>query len=155
MTEYATIFATESDALDLAGRMKQADRKEIWASHRHSPAEALIKGIRTSKESWAWTVDDKVVCMFGVATKSFLSDTGVPWLLGDAETENHVRPFLRMNKQFIKRWKGMFSKLENHVDSRHEKSIRWLSWMGFEIHEPEKLGPDGVLFHRFTMKGSL
>jgi hypothetical protein len=42
--------------------------------------------------------------------------------------------------------------LENVVDARNTKSIRWLRRMGFEVLPAAPLGVEGRPFHLFVME---
>jgi RimJ/RimL family protein N-acetyltransferase len=44
-----------------------------------------------------------------------------------------------------------FSHLENFVDARNARSIRWLRRLGFSIREPRRMGLSDVTFYRFEM----
>jgi len=47
---------------------------------------------------------------------------------------------------------AVYPRLVNHVDERNEASKRWLSWLGFELGEPEPHGPFGIPFRPFRLE---
>ena len=94
---------------------------------------------------------NRVVCMYGVAELSILSNIGIPWLLGTDEIEQHSKYFLRQNRYYMKEIKKKYSYLVNFVDARNTVAIRWLEWLGFKVHETQPFGPDDMPFHRFEL----
>lgn len=153
MTTYAIVPARTEHVAPLVCALRDADRREIWASGRHTPYEALTDGLRRSSLCWSGLVDGAPVCLFGVAPLTLLSGTGVPWMLGTDAIETHARAFLRRNRAMVAMMKAPYRRLENAVDARNTLSIRWLGWLGFTIDEPRPLGVDGEMFRRFWMEG--
>lgn len=149
MTDYQVVPATPAHAAELAANMREADVAEIWAGWRHTPAEALDRSMKGSRDTMAGLADGRVVCMFGVGSYTILSDIACPWLLGSEELPQHARAFLRLNRVYARHIKDEYAILENYVDARNAVAIRWLRWLGFTIWEPQPFGPDGLPFHKF------
>lgn len=145
--------ATEEHCRALAKVMRADDVREIWASHRSKPYEALRHSAMVSRDTKTGVVDGRPVCMFGVAPRgSTLAPFGSPWLLGAEELPQHGRAFLRLNRAWVAEQMEIYSLLENWIDARNVVSIRWLKWLGFAIFEPTPFGPDQLPFHRFEMR---
>lgn len=144
--------ATPADLAGVLADIRDADRRECLAQTLLQPADAVAFILGNSVRAWAGRVDGKPACLFGVARSSLLSpDWGRPWLVGTPLLEQNERAFLRRNKAYISEMISLFPKLENWVDMRNEKAVRWLAWLGFRIHDAEPHGPLGRPFHRFTM----
>jgi hypothetical protein len=90
--------------------------------------------------------------MFGVGAMSMLSDTGHPWMFGSNEMEHHSRALIRDARPYIDAMLRIYPRLENIVDARNKKSIRWLRHVGFRIDPPIPAGVDGLPFHPFVME---
>lgn len=139
------------DLAPVAENLRPADRREIAAQTLLPPVDAIAIVMRSAVMAWTGLVDGRHACLFGVSRCSTLDPgRGTPWLVGTPLLEQNERAFLRRNKQYISDMQKPFSILENWVDTRNEKAVRWLAWMGFKIHDAEPHGPLGRLFHRFT-----
>ena len=149
---YKIIPSTKDHVQNLAVTMRQVDKDEIWASSHLLPFEALIKSMEHPGECYTALVDNKIICMFGVMVPTFLSDKGVPWLLGSDLIVEHNEFFLRESLEYIKQWKHKYKLLINFVDSRNKVALRWLTWLHFNVYEPEPFGPDNMPFHKFEMR---
>ena len=136
---------------ELAANMCQRDIDECWAASHNTPFEALTQSLAASPNAMMGFYKGRVVCMYGVAEMSILSNVGVPWLLGTDEIEKHSKYFLRQNRHYMKEIKRKYSLLINFVDARNTVAIRWLKWLGFEVFDAQPFGPDDVPFRRFEM----
>lgn len=154
MAEVDIVHATPAHAAHVAAHMRDADRAEVWATARLTPAEALAGSIRSTPAPLAGLVDGVPLCVFGIAPRGLLSGEGVPWLLGTDDIRRHRRQFLPESRLVLGVIARGFDLLVNHVDARNSLSIRWLSWLGFQIHPAEPFGVDRLPFHRFTMEGT-
>lgn len=152
MTQHEIAPATPEDLEYVAANMDPADAAEVWATAHKTPIEALTLSAGVSRETWAGRADGRAVCIFGVGTRFALDTVGVPWLLGTPEIRQHKRLFLRASKVWVSDRARQYSVLENWVDSRHTRAVKWLRWLGFTIEDAQPYGPDGVPFHRFHMR---
>lgn len=149
---YSLDLATTADLERIAANMDPADAAEVWATAHLTPAEALTASVAASRDPWVGRVNGEAVCAFGVSQRTILDDKGIPWLLGTPEIREHARVFLRVSKQWVAAQAERFATLENFVDSRHTRAVKWLSWLGFTIEPAQPFGPDGVPFHHFHMR---
>lgn len=145
-------IATDDDAISLAPRLRAADIIEIDQASGRTPENALRRSVEVTDVPVAVTLDGQVELIFGVHTTSLMSRAGAPWLLGSDEVDNHPRRFLRASKEFVDVWRKDYTLLHNYVYHGHERSILWLKWLGFTLHDPEPFGPWGSMFHKFTMR---
>lgn len=152
--DYAMIPTTPEHIAYVAQRMRGADVAEVFASSGMAPEMALEMSVRLSDPCYTGMAGDEPICIFGVAPVSMLSSVGVPWLLGTDAVAKHSRAFLRRNRKMIQGWMERFDLLENYVDVRNTKSIQWLRWCGFTIHDPQPHGAFGLPFHHFEMRRS-
>jgi len=152
MTDYRIVPATIEHIERVAAHMRKSDRDEVFAAGAVTALEALRHSFDCSDESWAGLADGEPICIFGVAPRSMITGTGVPWLLGTPEIEKHALPFLRRSRRVMSEWRSRFELLENHVDARNTKSIQWLRWLGFTIHDAIPYGPFNLPFHPFEKR---
>lgn len=138
----------------LAPHVREADRAELWAGWRHTPEQSLRYGLEHSSHAWTGLIDCEPVCMFGVVPASLLGGSGVPWLIGtDALVAQQIL-FLRHCRPHLARMQRLYQHLQNFVAADNTAAVRWLEWMGFTMHEPRPLGPDGALFRRFEWRAT-
>jgi hypothetical protein len=150
MVDISIIPATHDHAAIVAATMRPADLAEVLASGGHDPLTALTRSISLSTHSWAGLVDGQAAALFGVGPASLASGIGCPWFLGSTLLDAHPRPMLSMSRDWLDRIAQLYPHLENHVDARNRRAVRWLSWLGFSLHPAAPHGPHGLPFHRFT-----
>lgn len=135
----------------IAGNMRQADRREVWACHRHTPQEALESSLRRSEAAWTCLVHGRPAFMWGVArVGSLVSLVGAPWLLGTPDILTVRKEFLRQCPAYVDTMQKRFPRLENRVHAGNGISIRWLRWCGFTVENTptRQNGEDFFLFWR-------
>lgn len=133
----------------LAATMREADRREVWASHRHTPEEALRASLQRSELAWTALLDGEPVLMWGVTpATSIIGKTGVPWLLASDGMFRIWRKVARHSREFVARMQERYPRLQNRVHALNHISLCWLSWCGFVI-EPEPEEINGEEFYTF------
>lgn len=152
MTEYATRPALFAHALSMAPYMRAEDVAEVWASHHWTPLEALAHSLDNSLDARTGFADGVVVCMYGVVAPCLVADAGVPWLLTSQDILGHKLHYLRESRAWVATLRSRYRRLHNYVDARYDDAVGWLSWLGFDILDPEPYGPEGRPFHPFVME---
>ena len=129
--------AVLADVLQLAPKMRKADREEVRASNGVSPLEALVTPFTydgSRNYTIIGTASEGVIGMFGVApTKD--PEYGVAWLLSSEELLNHTRQFLRECPKWVNEMSKDYKYLYNYVDERNMVAIKWLQFLGFKVIE--------------------
>ena len=152
MVEYAVVPATKEHVLELAKFMSAEDVRECYALG-FSPLGALRASMRVSRDTRTFLVDGRVASMFGVGYQetTLLGNKrpAMPWLLSTPLVREHAMHFLRGCKMHMDKLLVEHGHLLGHVDARHTVSIRWLKWLGFEVHEAKPYGLEGIDFHAF------
>lgn len=132
--------ATMALAMDMAPSMRDADVAEVRASGGLTPQEALEASVRWSAQAYAAKFDGELAAIFGVGRASFLSGVGIPWLLGTPVLLLHPHAFHRASQAFVAAWLEEYDSLEQMVDVRNFRSLRWLRHLGFTVEEPRLWG---------------
>ena len=143
--------ATIAHAEAMIGRLRSGDAAEVEAFGL-SQRDALLESVNVSLFALAALEDGVPIALFGVAADDMMGSTGRPWMLTTAEVERHKKQFLRDSRHWIENVQVMYPSLENWVDARYERAIRWLRWLGFTIHPAASYGLLGADFHHFTME---
>lgn len=153
MDEYVFRKPTDEDVDYLALNIRQADRDEVLAwSGRSNIADVLRESIAASPLCVSVEKHGRLLCIGGAAYRSLLSSTGEPWMLGVDELLCEGRLFVSHGRRCVQALLTRFDRLENYVDARNVKSIRWLKRIGFIVHDPVPCGHAGLPFHRFTVQ---
>lgn len=145
------VESTEDHVKSLSVRLRKGDIDEVWASSGLTPEKALYRSWRNSEMCASAVFDGVPVLMFGCSRFSLISRDGCPWMLGSDEIFGRLVgvEVAKWSKYYVERMMERFTYLENYIDSRQKKSIRWLKWMGFHVEQPESYGFLGLPFHRF------
>ena len=129
-----------ADAIQLAPKMRIADREEIRASNGSSPLEALVIPF-TYEKSRSYTIigtaKEGVIGMFGVApTKD--PEYGIAWLLSSEDLFKQTKRFIKECPYWVSQMSEGYTYIYNWVDRRNWKSLKWLQFLGFEAKEEIK-----------------
>ena len=147
MTIWEIVPALPEHIDAVAADMRAEDRREIWASHRHTPAEALQRSLGRSELAWTCFVHGVPAFMWGVSRQgSLISRVGAPWLLGSERIYAVRREFLKQSRAYVDLMQERFPRLENYVHAENALSIRWLKWCGFVLDDIPELINDEDFF---------
>jgi len=142
----------EKDIEALKVNMRKEDIAEVWASHHHTPEEALKLSYKNSVPCLTIEKNGVPIVMFGVVPETLLSDRANIWLLATEGICKVRKSFIKHCRGFIKSMLLQYSILENHIDARNKISIRWLKWCGATIEEAKPMGEEKLPFHYFYFR---
>lgn len=143
----------DGDIEHLNTYLRAADRAEITASSGPDTLATIRRSVDRSTMLAVATVDGDLACIFGLVPTSILTGTGAPWMLGTDVLDANSRSLMRMCRGYIGAMLAECPHLENAVDVRNERSVRWLKRLGFAICEVRPVGLDRMPFYRFEMRG--
>ena len=147
------VQATRGHAIAMAPSVRAAEVLEVSASHGVGVEEALLQELDRSVSAWTWLVDGRPACMFGIVAPLALSYTSAPWFLSTELVDQHAYAFARACRRLLPELLEHHPRLVGMVDARYALSVRWLSWLGARLGEPEPWGVAGALFQRFEIGG--
>lgn len=145
-------LAMPEDIPVVAAGIREADRREVWASHHQTPLEALETSTKRKGMCFTGVYKGFPIVIFGAARMSLVGGAN-PWLLGTEDIVKITVPFLRYSRSYIDLVRSEYRYLENYVDVRNELSIKWLKFCGFTFHAAAPYGVEQLPFYRFTMGG--
>ena len=137
---------------ELAVTMRAADVRECWAANHYAPMDALKHSLYHTNRPLTGFYNGRVMCIWGVGKITYLSKEGIPWMLTSNLVNSQYREFLRQGPKLLDEIKKEAVILINMVDARNRRSIKWLKWLGFTIHDAVPYGPEGLPFHPFIME---
>lgn len=137
----------------IAANLREADRQELLASRGEmTPADAIARAVLLSSHCWVVTAHDgEPVAIFGAAPVSLIESVGSPWFLSTERAYEYPRALVIEGRRYLSRMRETYSHLYNYVDARNDRSIRWLSRIGFKLHEPTPYGAARLPFHKFEI----
>ncbi len=153
-------LASRRDADSLGVRLRAADVEEIRAASGLPPTEALRRSYDFSTHVWAVRARDgrsiaqptaPPIALWGVGPLSLIDGRGCPWLLASDAFEALGLDIARLSRPLLARMRTLYPRLENRIDGRQTRAVRWLSWLGFTIDPAKAWGVEGRPFHRFWM----
>jgi hypothetical protein len=138
----------------LAPRLRNDDLQALLSAGSPSPKASLSDGLHFSDVCLtALGGTGQPVLMFGTVPHPQEPDTGIVWLLGTDEIENHKTDFLRKSLEYLEVFHRKYSVLMNFTDARNEKQHQWARWCGFEfLGEIKGKGPGGLPFYKITKR---
>lgn len=145
--------ADPADIPPLAANMREADRREIWATSLSEPGPALARSLERSALAWTGLIDGRVAAMFGAGGPiSIIGGGASAWLLGTPEIAKIPRFFLVESKGYVRQMLDRFPVLQNYVDARNRATLSWLRRLGAEFGEAQPYGVLGLDFVPFTLR---
>ena len=145
--------ATLDDVEMIAPLLRQADKDEIEAASGLTPRTALELSLRLCDEPVIGFMDGQPASIWGVNTGCFVQNRGVPWMLGTPLLDRYPKTWLPIAAAILKDMRDRYTLLENYVDARNKKSIRWLKRLGFQFEKAQPYGVHGLHFHKFWIEG--
>lgn len=141
--------ATADHINEISKMVRPHDRDELMAAFGQIPDEAMADGLRYS-DALTGYIDDQPVCMWGVAPVCLLTGLGAPWMVGTSLLDRFALPFMRECRPQVLELFSNYARLENYVDVRNVRAIRWLKALGFTVDdEAQPYGIYRLPFRRF------
>lgn len=148
MTEWIILPWNES-FLELAGRIKEADCRELRASHGIDPLTGLCYSVKNSEKAYGISLHGRIEGAFGWAHID--DEQASPWMLTSQElcrTDSNL--WIRNGRKWIRIMHQQYDILRNYVDIRNKHSLRWLRLIGFVAGPAIPFGIEGQLFREMT-----
>lgn len=141
------------DIEHVAAHLRESDRHEITSAQGHEDVLAILQqSVRASHLVWTCAApDDEPIALLGVAPLNLLAGKGVPWMLATDRADKFPRIMLAGGRDMTALWLKTYPQLENYVHADNAKSVRWLKWLGYTIHDAKPFGAKGEPFHRFSI----
>lgn len=105
--------------------------------------DCILQLVEQAKKGESWTCVYKGNILFFFTIQEFAGMATLS-LVASEEAANHPIPFGRASRDKIDELAGKYRRLQCTVHTKYEKSIKWLTAMGFEIEGTHrKYGPNG------------
>lgn len=111
-------------------------------------AEQLRVAIAESEAAWAWVIDNRPACLWGVRLQDMVGRVAEPWLVMGPLARANLRIFWRGAPRFVAAMRGSYDRVQGLCDAGNTK---WLERLGFVV-EPRVLRLDGSAYRYFSME---
>ncbi len=151
--EWHVRSATEEDIPYLSENLREADKKELFATSGRTPEESLTNAFtHDSLGIWVGVYEGNPEIIFGV-TKCDNEDVGFPWMVCTDKLKDSPREFISKCKRWVEGFSRNFPLLINFVHAENDLHIRWLKWCGFDfVKLHDSYGHSGEPFWEFRME---
>tara|TARA_R100001163_G_C5009842_1_gene156171 strand:- start:273 stop:797 length:525 start_codon:yes stop_codon:yes gene_type:complete len=103
-----------------------------------TPQIALnVPFVEEGSKGFTITHKQKPVAMCGVTPLDDYSYRGKIWFLGTDDIDSIAKSFYKYSKLILSFLSYEYDYVENYVPVDHEKTIKWLQWIGFEIEKQQ------------------
>lgn len=136
------VEATVEHARDLAPRLRDQDKAEVFASGGYSPEHALVASVNSSTVAWTALLDGVPHIMWGAASFDYDTTdehlTGIVWLLSSDVMYQIPERFIQESVNYVSKMFETFDTLFNYVHAANIKSQQWLQMLGFKSYGNEE-----------------
>jgi hypothetical protein len=132
----------------LVPALRAEDRAEIEAQG-FVPRHLLFRLWRWSSIRRTVFVDGEIAAIWGCEGAA-LARTGKAWLYTTPQAERVPIGFLKTARAGIRLMQESHPVLISDVDARYERSIRFMTMLGFHVGEPYQI-PSGAFLRRLTL----
>lgn len=140
------------DVAPLALTMRAEDRAEVWASQHLTPAEALEASLRHSVMAFTFEIIGMPAAMFGLIPGSIIGGRACVWLLTGEACDRIPVTFLKLSRKMISRFLELYPVMENWIDARYERAVKWARLCGAEVEDAAPWGAEGLPFHHVVFR---
>jgi hypothetical protein len=136
----------------IAAHLREGDRLEVEAVRGPvKMRDAIANSVMVSSHVWVIATPSEPLGILGVAPVSMLEGLGCPWMLATEQSASFPGSLMKVGRQYSRVMLEHYARLENRIDARNLRNIRWLERLGFTVHEPQPFGPYALPFHKFEI----
>jgi hypothetical protein len=110
-----------------------SDRMSILENEKDNFERCLM----LSSDLWVGIVNEELICFWGLAPSTLLSNSAHLWLYTVEALKKHEFVFVRKSQLVVEAMLDLYPTITGYTDRRRSKAIRWLKWLGAEFGHPE------------------
>lgn len=148
--------ATSHDVAYLATMLEHVPGYLDWPEKE--PSDRLLEACAFSTQIWAARrlSDGSTSALWGVTPRLDNPDVGYLWMLASATFDEDSNEFALLCRLVFAEMLDQFPRLEQHVDTRKDRTIDLLRGLGFTIGRAERqAGSPEVMHHVWLESGQL
>jgi hypothetical protein len=137
----------EARASDVRQMVKTLRARDLEALLRAGdPAAIILEALQTSITCFTATADGVPAVMWGLCYHSMLNDQAYLWMLGTRIVDEHPVHFLRHSRAAMQMMRERYNLIYGECAVDFECSIRWLTWLGAKVWQPNPEGGGRLVF---------
>ena len=124
--------ANEKDVTHVALNLRAFDVSEIKLFRGEPASAVVVDSYRRAYQSWVVKSNDEPVAAIGIMPTSLVTGDAVPYFFATSEAERLPGRFARHSLKVVdlmSEWN-----LRNMTLSSNKVALRWLVWLGFQLH---------------------
>lgn len=147
------IRANDSHVRFMVDNIYPADKIEI-ETHGCTVEEGVKFSYQLAGQSWVAMSEDGPVCMWGLSRSKSLLGGASAWLITSTLIDKYSRSFIRQAKPYIHDMCATVGYVQNYVDSRHARALRFFEWLGFTVDRDSDMliGPEKIPFYKICLR---
>jgi hypothetical protein len=99
---------------------------------REAPS-VLQRWLKVSDEVWYGMLDGELLCVYGLATPSMVSNRAYLWMISTDLMEQHKFLFIRHSQLVVEDALKVYDMIMGHVAADNAPARKWLKWLGAQI----------------------
>jgi hypothetical protein len=145
--------ASKEDVQDIFLRLRTKDLEEAAASGIITPKESLEMSLKMSLYKISAFYDNQIFAMFGIVPTNLIGIKALIWMVGTDDINKIKFSFVKHTRRYVGLFLELYPVLENWVDERYLKAIKWLQICGaeFDFDNPV-ITPSGIKFYHFEIR---
>lgn len=144
--------ATSADVAYVADLLEDQHAAADWPEKE--PSDRLIEACAFSTQIWAArrVSDGATTALWGVTPRLDNPEIGYIWMISVAPFDGKSRDFSMLCRLVLAEMLDQFTGLEQHIDSREERTLDLLRGLGFQIGGPQRQLGSSVLLHHVRLE---
>ena len=108
-----------------------------WGMVDEDKMKTIKDSLLVSTHLWIGLVDKDLICAFGVAQPSLISERAYFWVWATEKLRDHVFIFTRRSQMVVADLLNQFPTLFGFCDTSEPGAERWLRWLGAKFGPSE------------------
>lgn len=99
--------------------------------------ETMKRALMNSSRIWLGHEDFKIIALWGLIPPTLMSEIAYLWLFTTKEFTEYTFTFVRQSQRVVAAMLEEYPTIVGHGVVGHDRSLRWLRWLGAEFGEPQ------------------
>jgi hypothetical protein len=143
--------ADQADLLHVSSNLREEEADFARRFTSRTADRALINSYNQSIDKWCLTLDGEPVVIFGILNPEE-GESVYSWMGATEKIKDAPFQIARKSKHVINELKYFYKTIVGFVDKKHEVSVKWHKFLGYNLEE--KVTDNGDGYYIATLGGS-